>query len=134
MTDASTPKQASEPDQEIVSSDQAQVYAPPNPGGSAQLDANIAASGSTHPETVTDPIATNFSSGTGDAKMVGAESVAGSDASSGTSSDTGTQAAMEKGTVHLQNRSTVSDNEVQGTLPDTDPNSLPIDADVNLPD
>ncbi len=42
MSDASMPNQATEPNQEVASSQQAQLYAPPNPGGSALLDANIA--------------------------------------------------------------------------------------------
>lgn len=50
MSDASMPNQASEPNQEVGASQQAQVFAPPNPGGSAVLDANNAAGVSTNPE------------------------------------------------------------------------------------
>lgn len=130
MTDASTPKQAAEPNQDITSSEQSQTYAPPNPGGSAQLDANIAAGASTHPkqETFTDPIATNFSSGTGtgNAKTADASTVAGP--------YSGNQEQSEKGTVHLQNNPDLPDSDAQGTLPDTDSIGLPNNTDVNLPE
>lgn len=129
MTDASTPKKASEPNRDIVSSDQAQIYAPPTPGGSTQLDANIAASESTNPNqaTLTDPIATNFSSETAtrESKTAGAEVIAGPYSAE--------QEQREKGAVHLQNNPNPPDAQVQGTLPDTDPISLPLEPDVNLP-
>jgi hypothetical protein len=99
MTDASMSNQAAEPDRDVASSQQAQVQAPPNPGGSAMLDANIAASESTglEAEALDNPIATNFSSkpATGDAKTAGASTLA--------SPDSAEQEQSEKGTVHLQN-------------------------------
>lgn len=130
MTDASMPNQAAEPDQDVTSSQQAQVYAPPNPGGSAMLDANIAAGESTNPkvEGADEPIATNFSSGTksGDVKTANTSTVAGA--------YTGNQEQTETGKVHLQNNPDAPDSgDMQGTLPDTDPTSLPLNADVNLP-
>lgn len=131
MTDASMPNQAAEPDQDVISSQQAQVYAPPSPGGSAMLDANIAASESTSPEVAgaDEPIATNFSSGTksGDVKTANTSTVAGS--------YTGDQEQTEEGKIHLQNNPNPPNSEgIQGTLPDTDPTGLPLNADVNLPD
>lgn len=129
MTDASMPNQAAEPDRDMASSQQAQMQAPPNPGGSAMLDANIAASESTHPEAeaLDDPIATNFSSETtsGDAKTA--------DASTLDSPYSAEQDQSEKGAVHLQNNPNPPDSTIQGELPDTDPTSLPLESDVNLP-
>jgi hypothetical protein len=130
MNDASIPNQASEPDPNIASSQQTQVYAPPDPGGSALLDAEIAAGVSTKPngEAIAYPIATNFSSetGTGDAKTAEASTIAGPYSADEEQSD--------KGSVHLQNNPNVLDTDVQGVLPDTDQMKLPIDSDVNLPD
>lgn len=130
MSDASIPNQATEPDQEIASSGQAQLNVPPNAGGSALLDANIAAGASVSPEgeAIANPIATNFSSGTGtgDAKTAQASTLAGP-----YSAD---REQSEEGTVHLQNNPDVPDSNAQGTLPNTDPTGLGIDPDVNLPD
>jgi hypothetical protein len=129
MSDASMPNQASEPNQEVGASQQAQVFAPPNPGGSAVLDANIAAGASTSPEgeAIAHPIASNFSSQTGqaDAKTAGSSTIAGPDSADGEQS--------EKGVVNLHNNPDVADSNAQGTLPNTDPIGLPINSDVNLP-
>lgn len=128
MSDSSMPNQATEPDKNVASSQQAQVYAPPNAGGSALLDANIAAGNSTNPqgEAIANPIATNFSSGTGtgDAKTAEVSTVAGPYLADPKQSD--------KGSVHLQNNPDVPDTKVQGTLPNTDQIGLPINSDVNL--
>ncbi|MEW6497987.1 MAG: hypothetical protein AB1589_36630 [Cyanobacteriota bacterium] len=129
MSDASMPNQATEPNQEVGASEQAQVFAPPNPGGSAVLDANIAAGATTNPEgePLANPVATNFSSQTGttgDAKTGEASSIAGP-----YSSD---REQSEKGHVNLHNNPDVANSNAQGKLPDTDPIELPIDSDVNL--
>jgi hypothetical protein len=128
MSDASMPNQASKPDRNIASSQQAQLHAPPNAGGSALLDANIAAGVSANPqgEAISDPIATNFSSatGTGDNKTAEVSTVA--------ESYSGDEEQSEKGSVHLQNNSNIPDTSLQGTLPDTDSIQLPIDSDTNL--
>jgi hypothetical protein len=127
MSDASMPNQASEPNQEVGASQQAQVFAPPNPGGSAVLDGNIAAGVSTNleGEPLSNPIATNFLSETGqaDAKTADASSIAGP-----YSAD---RKQPEKGRVNLHNNPDVADSNAQGTLPNTDPVGLPIDSDVN---
>jgi hypothetical protein len=121
------PNQASEPNQEVGASQQAQVFAPPNAGGSAVLDGNIAAGTSTNPEgeAMANPIATNFSSETGqaDAKTAKASSIA-----EPYSAD---RAQTEKGRVNLHNNPDVPGSDAQGTLPDTDPIKLPINSDVN---
>ncbi|MUG98820.1 hypothetical protein F7734_43620 [Scytonema sp. UIC 10036] len=130
MNDASMPNQATEPDQNMASSQQAQLHAPPNAGGSGMLDANIAAGVSTNPqgEVLDDPIATNFSSatGTGDAKSAEVSTVAGP-----YSSD---REQSEKGSVNFQNNPDIPDTHVPGTLPDTDEIGLPIDPETNLRD
>jgi hypothetical protein len=127
MSDASMPNQASEPNQEVDASQQAQVFAPPNPGGSAVLDANIAAGASTNPEgeAIANPVATNFSSQTGqaEAKTAEASSIAGPYSAGGEQS--------EKGRVNLHNNPDVPDSNAQGTLPNTDPIGVPLDSDVN---
>jgi hypothetical protein len=127
MSDASMPNQATEPNQEVASSQQAQLYAPPNPGGSVLLDANIAAGVNIHPEgeAIANPIATNFSSGTGtgDAKTAGASTIAGP-----YSAD---RQQSEKGVVNLHNNPDVPDSNAQETLPNTDPIGLTIDPEVN---
>ncbi|KAF3886826.1 MULTISPECIES: hypothetical protein [Nostocales] len=130
MSDASMPNQATEPDQNIASSQQAQQQAPPNAGGSALLDANIAAGVSTNPqgEVLADPIATNFSSATrtGNAKTADVSTVAGP--------YSGDLEQSEKGSVHLQNNPDLPDTNVPGRLPDTDQIGLPIDPETNLRD
>lgn len=132
MTDASTPKQASEPNQNITAAQQSQVYAPPDPGGSAMLDANITAGETTNPEAeeFADPIATNFSTANpvGDPKTAGASGEMGA-----FSTDT---PSTEKGAVNLHNNPNPGDRDhsLQGTLPDTDPMTLPSDPETNLPD
>lgn len=130
MTDASTPNQAAEPDKDVASSQQSQLYAPSNPGGSALLDASIAAGENTNPEAeeFDNPSATNFSSGTGtgDAKTADVSSVAGAYAAD--------RGQSEKGEVHLQNNPNPPDSGEQGNLPDTDAIGLPLDPDTHLPD
>jgi hypothetical protein len=132
MTDASLPNQASKPDQNIAAAQQGQVYAPPNPGGSAMLDADIAARENTNPEAeeFADPIATNFSSATatGESKTAEVSGEMGAFPSDSPST--------EKGSVNLHNNPDVPNagrNSLQG-MPDTDPTGMPIDADTNLPD
>lgn len=129
MSDASMPNQATEPDQDTAASQQAQLHAPPNLGGSAVLDANIAAGESTNPEgeALTDPIASNFSSATGtrDAKTADVSTVAGPYSAGGDKSERD---------VHLQNDPNPPGNTLEGTLPDTDLIKLPLDPDTNLPD
>ncbi len=49
MSKVSMPNQASEPNQEVGASQQDQLFAPPNAGGIAVLDANIVAGTSTNP-------------------------------------------------------------------------------------
>jgi len=49
MSNVSMPNQASETNREVGASQQAQLFAPPNAGKSAVLDANIAAGTSTNP-------------------------------------------------------------------------------------
>jgi len=49
MSNVSMPNQASEPNQEVGASQQAQLFVPRNACGSAVLDANIAAGTSTSP-------------------------------------------------------------------------------------
>lgn len=49
MSNVSMPNQASEPNQQVGASQQAQLFAPPNAGGSAVVDANIAAGTSRNP-------------------------------------------------------------------------------------
>ncbi|MBD1834975.1 hypothetical protein H6F61_20320 [Cyanobacteria bacterium FACHB-472] len=127
MSNASMPNQASEPNQEVGVSQQAQLFAPPNAGGSAVLDANIAAGTSTNPEgeAIAHPIASNFSSatGTGDAKTAGASTISGSYSTDGEQT--------EKGVVNLHNNPDVPASDAQGMLPDTDAIKLPIDPEVN---
>ncbi|HEY9670488.1 MAG TPA: hypothetical protein V6D11_03525 [Waterburya sp.] len=130
MSDASMPNQASEPNQEVGASQQAQVFAPPNSGGSAVLDADIAAGVSTNPEgePIAHPIATNFSSeiGQADAKTADASTIAGPYSTDGEQ--------REKGRVNLHNNPDVADSNAQGTLPNTDPVGLPLNSEVNLPE
>ncbi len=66
MSDASMSNRATEPDQSIASSQQAQPQAPPHVAGNALLDANAAAEETTNPqgEPIAYPIATNFSGAT----------------------------------------------------------------------
>lgn len=121
------PDRASQPEPEVGASEQAQLHAPPNAGGSAVLDANIAAGASTNPngEAIANPIATNFSSGTGtgNAKTADASTVA--------QPNSADSKQLEKGAVHLQNNLDLANSDIQGTLPNTDPIGLPLDNDVN---
>lgn len=130
MTDASTSRQAAEPDRDLISAEQAQVQAPVSPGGSAQLDAHITASENIDPEhdAFSDPIATNFSSATGAANQTDDAVTLSSPMHQVQSS------AAENGTVHLQTNADQPDEPVQGILPDTNPATLPLDPDTNLPD
>lgn len=130
MTDAAMPNQASQPEQDVAASQQAQVYAPPNAGGSATLDAAIAAGEQTYPqgEPIAQPIASNFSAATGNraAKTADASTVAGPYAADAEQS--------EQGKVHLQNNPNPAGEAGEGALPDTDPTGLPLDPQTNLPD
>ncbi|QYO64220.1 hypothetical protein [Leptolyngbya sp. 7M] len=96
MPDAEMHNQATEPNQEIAASQQTQAFAPPNSGGSAMLDANIAAGETTAPkvEGAEEPIATNFSSSTGKVDAKTADVTTTAEAASA-------EEATEKGTVHL---------------------------------
>ncbi|MEG4279214.1 hypothetical protein QUA62_17320 [Microcoleus sp. MON1_C1] len=49
MSSVSMPNQASQPNQEVNASQQAQLFAPPNAGERAVLDANMTAGTSTNP-------------------------------------------------------------------------------------
>jgi hypothetical protein len=76
-------------------------------------------------EAIAHPVATNFSSETGqaDAKTAEASSIAGPYSTDGEQS--------EKGRVNLHNNPDVADSDAQGTLPNTDPVGLPTNSDVN---
>lgn len=126
MNDPSLSDQANSPDRAVVASEQAQPLTPTNVQGSAMLDAHIAAGGN-QPEgqPIDAPIATNFSkdTSTGDAKTAGASTMMGA------YSD---EQPSEKGRVNLQNNPDVPSDEIQGTMPNTDPIGMPIDPDTNL--
>lgn len=82
MADRPTSNPASEPEQNIMASQQSQVHTPSDPGGDALLDAQIAAGEETNPQApeFADPIATNFSNATDTnaAKMADASGEMGS--------------------------------------------------------
>lgn len=132
MQNPSLSDQDIHPDQSVVAAQQAQPLTQQNVQGSAMLDADIAA-GAPQPEgaPVSDPIATNFSSTTAN----------GDPKTAGTASEMGTFAAptatAETGRVNVHRNPDVPrdrPDSPQGTLPDTDPMTLPIDASTNLPD
>ncbi len=72
------------------------------------------------------PIATNFIKvdTTGDPKTAGASSMMGA-----YSTD---EAVSEKGSVNLHNNPDIPSDQMQGTLPNTDPTGMPIDSETNL--
>lgn len=127
MNDPSLSDPATTPDKSVVASEQAQPLTSSNVQGSAMLDANIAA-GENQPEgdPTNFPIATNFSkaTATGDPKTAGASTVIGPYSTDEQSSD--------KGYVNLQNNPDVPNDQMQGTLPNTDPIGMPIDPETNL--
>lgn len=126
MNDPSLSEQATTTDRSAVASEQAQPLTPSNVQGSAMLDAHIAAGGNQpEGEPTNAPIATNFSEETsrGDAKTAGASGMMGP------YSD---QQPSEKGRVNLQNNPDVPSDEIQGTLPNTDPIGMPLDPETNL--
>ncbi len=127
MSDASVPNQATEPDQSIASSQQAQPQAASDVAGSALLDASAAAGETTNPqgEPITYPIATNFSeaTATGNIETAPAATTSGSYSAE--------REQPEVGYLHLQDNSDVANDQIQGTLPNTDPIGLPIDPATN---
>lgn len=126
MSSPSLSDQEMHPDESVGSAQQYQPLAPQNVQGSAMLDADIEAEGTTHPkgDPISDPVATNFSGRTevGDPKTAGVASEMGPFSTHAS--------ATEKGSVNLHNNPDLpreySDSQ-QGLLPDTDPNT-------NLPD
>lgn len=132
MSDPSLSDHATNPDQSVVASDQAQPLTPQNVQGSAMLDADIEArENQPEGEPINAPIATNFSdtSATGDPKIAGAAGEMGAFSSS--------ERSTEKGSVNLHNNPDVPrdrSDSLQGTIPDTDPTGMPTDPDTNLPD
>lgn len=130
QSSASNPDhQNTDPDQPVISSEQAQPMTPTNVSGSAMLDAH-AATGETQPEgEPTDyPIATNFSSAstTGDPKTA--------DVSAARGPYSADRESPDKGRVNLHNNPNVPDADMQGKLPNTDPVGAPLDPDTNLPE
>lgn len=126
MNDPSLSDAATTPDRSVVASEQAKPLTPSNVQGSAMLDAQIAAGGNQPEGDPTNaPIATNFSreTTTGDAKTAGASTIMGPYSE---------QQPSEKGRVNLQNNPDVPNNEIQGSLPNTDPIGMPIDPETNL--
>ncbi|MBW4443755.1 MAG: hypothetical protein KME10_21510 [Plectolyngbya sp. WJT66-NPBG17] len=127
MSDPSLSDPATNPDQSVVASQQAQPQVPANVAGSAMLDAQTAA-GEVHPEgePISAPIATNFPGATdaGDARAAGGSDVR--------DSSTGEQSS-DKGFVNFQNNLDVPSDRVQN-LPDADSLELPNNSETNLPD
>ncbi|RUR76720.1 hypothetical protein ACF3DV_06900 [Chlorogloeopsis fritschii PCC 9212] len=130
MSDPSLSDQATTPDQSVVASEQAQPLTDTNVAGSAMLDANVAAGETTNPqgEAIANPIATNFSeaTATGDPKIAGVSSTTGP--------NTTNEQPSEKGVVNLQNNPDIPNEQMQGTLPNTDPIEMPTDPETNLPE
>ncbi|MBD1912104.1 MULTISPECIES: hypothetical protein [unclassified Leptolyngbya] len=126
MNDPSLSDSSNNPDQAVISSEQAQPMAPTNVSGSAMLDARTATDGSQpEGEPISDPIATNVSrASSGDAKTAGVSTTGGS-------FSTGEE--HSPGQVNLQNNPDLPDPDMQGALPDTDPMVMPTDPDANLP-
>jgi hypothetical protein len=132
MSEPSLSDKATNPDQSVVASEQAQPLTPPNVQGSALLDSQAKA-GENQPtgEPIDAPIATNASSATatGDPKTAGVSGEMGA--------FSGGASSPEKGAVNLQNNPDVPGdraNYSQGRLPDTDSVEVPIDPETNLPD
>lgn len=126
MNEPALSDQQTNPDQVVISSEQAQPMAPTNASGSAMLDARAAA-GEAQPEgdPVEYPIATNFSTAS--------TPVGGKTADVATiSGPFAVDQDLDKGQVNLQNNPDVPDGDMQGTLPNTDPVGMPLDPDTNL--
>lgn len=128
MNEPALSDQQTNPDQAVISSEQAQPMAPQNVSGSAMLDARAEA-GEAQPEgdPVDYPIATNFSTAS---TPVGGKTADVATISGPFAADQ----EADKGQVNLQNNPDVPGDEVQGTLPNTDPVTLPLDPDTNLQD
>ncbi|MBW4562770.1 MAG: hypothetical protein KME32_16800 [Mojavia pulchra JT2-VF2] len=127
--DPSLSNPAITPDQSTVASQQAQPHTPTNVAGSAMLDAQAAAGGNEPEGDPTNfPIATNFPKAgvSGDPKTAGASTIMGPDSTDEQNS--------EKGSVNLQNNPDIPSDEMQGTLPNTDPVGMPIDPETNFPE
>ncbi|MBD1917845.1 MULTISPECIES: hypothetical protein [Cyanophyceae] len=126
MSEPTLSNQQTNPDQAVISSEQAQPMAPTNASGSAMLDAH-AAVGEAQPEgdPVEYPVATNFStaSASGDAKTADVATVSGTFTA---------DQASEQGQVNLQNNPDTPGEGMQGTLPNTDPVGMPLDPDTNI--
>lgn len=128
MNEPALSDQQTNPDQAVISSEQTQPMASQNVSGSAMLDARAAA-GEAQPEgdPVEYPIATNFSTAS---TPVGGKTADVATVSGPFAADQ----ATDKGQVNLQNNPDIPGDEMQGTLPNTDPVSLPLDPDTNLQD
>ncbi|MBD1821569.1 hypothetical protein H6F51_03465 [Cyanobacteria bacterium FACHB-DQ100] len=127
MSNPSLSDPATNPDQSVVASQQAQPQVPTSVAGSATLDAQTAAGGvQPEGEPISAPIATNFPAATeaGNARTAGVSDVR--------ESSTGGQSS-DKGSVNFQNNLDVPSDRVQN-LPDTDSLELPNDPETNLPD
>jgi hypothetical protein len=126
MNNPSLSDQATTPDQAVVAPEETQPHTPTNVSGSAMLDAHVETGGA-QPEgdPIAAPIATNFSAAgaAGDAKTATA-SVTSEPLSAG-------QEQSEAGQVHLRSNPDVANDQMQGTLPNTDPIGMPIDPDTN---
>jgi len=125
--DPSLSNPATNPDQSTVASQQAQPLTQTNVAGSAMLDAKAAVGGQDPEGDPTNyPIATNFTTAdaTGDAKTAGASGTMGP-----YSKD---EPVSEKGSVNLHNNPDIPSDQMQGTLPNTDPVGMPIDPETNL--
>jgi len=127
--DPSLSNPATMPDQSVVASQQEQPHTPTNVAGSAMLDAQATAGGQQPEGDPTNyPIATNFTQAdtTGEPKTAGASSLMGV-----YSQD---EAVSEKGSVNLHNNPDIPSDQMQETLPNTDPTGMPIDPETSLPD
>ncbi|MBD2196832.1 MULTISPECIES: hypothetical protein [Calothrix] len=127
--DQSLSNPAIDPEKSVVTSQEAQPHIPANVAGSAMLDAQVVA-GRNEPEgdPINYPIATNFvkADATGDPKTAGSASMMGT-----YSPD---EPVSEKGSVNLHNNPEIPSEQMQGTLPNTDPIGMPIDSETNFPD
>ncbi|HEY9761665.1 MAG TPA: hypothetical protein V6D07_04020, partial [Trichocoleus sp.] len=123
MNEPALSDQQTNPNQAVISSEQTQPMASQNVSGSAMLDARAAA-GEAQPEgdPVEYPIATNFSTAS---TPVGGKTADVATVSGPFAADQ----ATDKGQVNLQNNPDIPGDEMQGTLPNTDPVSLPLDPD-----
>lgn len=131
MNPSKTSNQSNNPDQSVVSSDQAQPLVPPHASGSSLQSAQAETDGTTQPEgdPVEHPIATNFSA----ASSPGAAKTAAVSSTDGPFEAEQDPHGAER--VTLQNNPHTPDDEsVQGDLPDTNPISRPMDSNANLPD